>query len=205
MLLPLLCACPVQHLMLASSTMQLTLCRPACMPLECDMLPPCFAMPCSTPDRPSRIVNVSSAAHYFGHIDFDDLQVETFCCWLLNYFGGLMFISIMVFVRVCVVATPYYHALLFHSLTSPLRPHWPLPARPHCFSPGGNTTSGRATARASWPTCCSRMSWSGGYRWPPTARVRRRWLPCLLLGTHATSAGGPAVPAAGDPCHISTC
>ncbi|PRW60169.1 retinol dehydrogenase 13 [Chlorella sorokiniana] len=28
----------------------------------------------STADRPSRIVNVSSAAHYFGHIDFDDLQ-----------------------------------------------------------------------------------------------------------------------------------
>lgn len=28
----------------------------------------------SNPDRPSRIVNVSSAAHYFGRIDFDDLQ-----------------------------------------------------------------------------------------------------------------------------------
>ncbi|KAL4459034.1 hypothetical protein ABPG75_013899 [Micractinium tetrahymenae] len=28
----------------------------------------------STPDRPARIVNVSSAAHYFGHINFDDLQ-----------------------------------------------------------------------------------------------------------------------------------
>lgn len=28
----------------------------------------------STPDRPSRVVNVSSAAHYFGRIDFDDLQ-----------------------------------------------------------------------------------------------------------------------------------
>lgn len=29
----------------------------------------------SSPDRPSRIVNVSSAAHFFGHMDFDDLQV----------------------------------------------------------------------------------------------------------------------------------
>jgi NAD(P)-dependent dehydrogenase (short-subunit alcohol dehydrogenase family) len=29
---------------------------------------------CSNPDRPSRIVNVSSAAHYFGSIDFSDLQ-----------------------------------------------------------------------------------------------------------------------------------
>lgn len=28
----------------------------------------------SNPDRPSRIVNVSSAAHYFGSIDFSDLQ-----------------------------------------------------------------------------------------------------------------------------------
>lgn len=32
----------------------------------------------STPGRPSRIVNVSSAAHYFGHMDFDDLQVWLF-------------------------------------------------------------------------------------------------------------------------------
>lgn len=31
---------------------------------------------CSTPERPSRIVTVSSAAHYFGHINFDDLQSQ---------------------------------------------------------------------------------------------------------------------------------
>ncbi|EFN53158.1 hypothetical protein CHLNCDRAFT_26048 [Chlorella variabilis] len=30
----------------------------------------------STPERPSRIVTVSSAAHYFGHINFDDLQSQ---------------------------------------------------------------------------------------------------------------------------------
>lgn len=45
--------------------------RPATRPARSPPLP---ALPCSNPDRPSRIVNVSSAAHYFGHINFGDLQ-----------------------------------------------------------------------------------------------------------------------------------
>lgn len=48
-----------------------------CPPLLCHLLRPPRPshQPCrSNPDRPSRIVNVSSAAHYFGRIDFDDLQ-----------------------------------------------------------------------------------------------------------------------------------
>ena len=108
----------------------------------------------SDPARPSRVVTVSSLAHYYGTINFEVGECCV-CLWLGGCVGAWARGRAVGGVCVREVGGASTCTLT----RTPAPPH-PLNAR--TLTRGGGMTPSAPTGSPSWQTCCTRTSWRAG-------------------------------------------